>query len=186
MTEEDRLRTEIDALPREIEPSRDLWPEIEARISRAEAPPAAAAGHRSWRTEIIAAAAALLVFVAGWGVAKLGSGPDPGPGEAGAGLAVPSEPAPDAADLDADYVAASQQLLRTLEEGDLDPELVAQIRRDIESMDAAVQGFQVALAERPDDPRLERQLTEEVRRRGNVLRRIAGIQIAGLQLGENQ
>ena len=191
MSEHDPLKDELERLPREIEPERDLWPAIEARIQPRGAREPGPAGAeepsgsiRRWRpwgvvpTELVAAAAALVVFVAGWGVAKLGSGDGEAPPVTEAPPPVAIEDA-----AAADYEAAQSALLATLENGGIAPETVALIRRDLAAMDEAVDGFRVALESRPDDPRLQKQLNNEVRRRQHVLRRIAGIQIAGLQLG---
>ena len=196
MSERDRLKEELDRLPREIEPSRDLWPGIWSRI-RPHAADSAAAGStgapeptsfrrawRAWPTELVAAAAAIVVFLAGWGVAKLGSGGGgviPGP-ETTPSVAI-EHGTPVEEDAAQDYEAAQRALLATLESGSIAPETAALIRRDLAAMDAAVTDFRAALEASPDDPRLQKQLNTEVRRRQHVLRRIAGIQIAGLQLG---
>jgi len=179
---EDGLRE----LPREIEPARDLWPEIERRI--AGSPWSAGAGaageigraRRTWPVELVAAAAAIIVFVAGWGVARLSA---PGGGEAGTTPVVAGDALPDA---DAEYEAAAKQLLETLEQGGVAPETATQLRRDLAVLDQAVQGIRSAMDERPSDARLERQLTAEVRRRNRVLQQIASIQVAGLHLGGNE
>jgi len=117
------------------------------------------------------------VFLAGWGVATL-RGPQPGSdGRAGT-------PAPARTDAAlTDYEKAEAELLATLESGGIAPETADLIRRNLSAMDAAVGDIRTALAETPDDPHLQKQLANEMTRRQHVLRRIAAIQIAGLQLG---
>jgi hypothetical protein len=129
----------------------------------------------------VAAAAAIVVFVAGWGVARLSLEGEPEPAAPVATEEVDSHNA-----LDEEYAAASQRLLETLDQAGIAPETAAQLRRDVEAMDDAVQGIRAALDDRPRDPRLERQLATEVRRRNYVLQRIAEIQIAGIHVGGSQ
>jgi hypothetical protein len=126
----------------------------------------------------VAAAAAVVVFLTGWGVARL-SAPDGTRGR---------ESATDVwgRDADAEYAAASQRVLETLGQGGISPEAAAQLRKDLATMDEAVNTLRAALEERPASPQLERQLTTEVRRRNHVLQQIAGIQIAGLHVGGNE
>jgi len=177
----------LQELPREIEPARDLWPGIARRIGETVQGTGPAAGAsarsrwnwRSWPVELVAAAAAVVVFVAGWGVARLSV-----PGE----QSPPGAVAADAShrELDAEYEAAAKRVLETLDSSGVDPQTAAQLRADLAVLDDAVQGIRGALEERPSDPRLEKQLTAEVRRRNYVLQRIAEIQIAGLHLGGNE
>ena len=66
------LRDQLAALPREIEPARDLWPEIQAQLSQVE--PALRAGltraergfHRRWRLPLALAAAFALAATLHW------------------------------------------------------------------------------------------------------------------------
>lgn len=184
MTEHDPLREKLDHLPRAIEPPRDLWPDIEARIrtDARDAPSAPAkvtpirAAWREWSRQILAAAAVVIVFLTGWGVATLRT-----PREAPGPVAT-TTPALTGSAI-TDYEQAEAELLATLESSGIDAETAALIRRNVEAMDAAVGDIRTALAADPDDPHLQKQLANEVTRRQHVLRRIAGIQIAGLQLG---
>jgi len=182
MNGHDPLREELDRLPRAIEPPRDLWPDIEARI-RACAKDAPAtvtpirAVWREWSRQILAAAAVVIVFLTGWGVATLRA-PH---GDRPADVAAP--PPAGTGEALTDYERAEAELLATLESSGIDAETAALIRTNVAAMDAAVGDIRTALAEAPNDPHLQKQLANEVTRRQHVLRRIAGIQIAGLQLG---
>jgi hypothetical protein len=185
MNEHDPLRDELDRLPRAIEPPHDLWPRIEARIrsgatgandAPAKVTPLRAAW-RSWSRQMLAAAAVVVVFLAGWGVAVLREGHDVRPRDVAAPL-----PARTGEAL-TDYEKAEAELLATLEGSGIAPETAELIRRNVAAMDAAVGDIRTALADDPDDPHLQKQLANEVSRRQHLLRRIAAIQIAGLQLG---
>jgi hypothetical protein len=62
MNDPDPLREKIDALPREIAPARDLWPEIQARLGA----PVEPALRRRWRLPLAIAAALILAAMLHW------------------------------------------------------------------------------------------------------------------------
>ncbi len=183
MTERDPLQEATRKLPRDIEPDRDLWPDIEARLEERERPETidvADVERRGWRRGLRDAAIFVGLFLAGWAVAQL----EPewrgkeqvatAPGDAATeSTEPPTAVTPD--ELDAEYAAASRELFEDLERRELDPETVEVIRRNLDTIDTAVQEIREALELQPDDPRLQRQLTTEIRRRGDVLRRAAEI-----------
>lgn len=183
MTEHDPLQEAVDKLPGEIEPPRDLWPGIQRRLAGepekvVDLEAVRAAERRGWQRGLLAAAAALLVFLAGWGLARFdGSGSE-------APVVVDRGTAPDAAaplelpnssQLDAEYAQAQRELFASFETEELDPEIIELIRRNLDTIDSAVQEIRAALEDRPEDARLHRQLTTEIRRRSDVLRRAAAI-----------
>lgn len=164
-------------LPRSIEPERDLWPGIEARLDETvEEPPAGrivrpdfAFGRRGW----LAAAAVLVACVAALSTGVLRrdhSG-------AGGGSAIVEADRPVTASLDAidaTHASASRDVLAALSRNrDLDPETVELIRRNLEIIENAIAEIRAALADDPENPGLNRLLTAEYQRRGEVLRRAA-------------
>lgn len=70
------LRDQLDALPREIQPARDLWPDIQARLD-ASAPtaPARVSPFRRYRLPLAIAAALALAASLNWFRPLLSSGP---------------------------------------------------------------------------------------------------------------
>jgi anti-sigma factor RsiW len=171
-------------LPREMTPPRDLWPDIErrlspARIVRLRFPRPAVL----WRAGALAAAAALVIFVL---TSNRDGKQDPESAQmAAAGETAPEAGVPDGAApedvspearLDLEYAAASREVLERLERGEqLDPETVDLIRRNLAIIDEAVREIREAIDASPDDARLHRQLNTEVRRRGEVLRQAADL-----------
>ena len=62
--DENELRWQLRRLPHEIEPPRDLWPDIEARL--AHAPKAARPPRRSWPTTLAVAACLCVAVASAW------------------------------------------------------------------------------------------------------------------------
>jgi hypothetical protein len=128
------------ALPREVEPPRDLWPEIRARIE-----PRSAA--RSWwRPTRLALAAAVLLAVGGAvGNAlehQLAPPPTPSPAEA-------------AVAFDEDVEKAAKELTDAVEvrRDDLDPQTLAIVDQNLEIIDQAIAEIRAALQRDPADGR---------------------------------
>jgi len=163
-------------LPRSLEPERDLWPGIEARIRQAPAEdkivrPDFTFGSRA----MLAAAAVIVVFFVGLATGilrrdRVAPGPPVERVEAPAVVA----PADAIGAFDATQASASVDVLAALtRDRDLDPATVELIRRNLEIIEAAIAEIHEALADDPDNPGLNRMLTSEYRRRGEVLRRAA-------------
>src|SRR5260370_1017151 len=131
------------ALPQRIEPPRELWTGIAARIT--ERPPAR--GTVWWRERAfwagVSAAAATLVLVLG--VHRL------------TGPARPSGPVEGWGVVAADYQRATAELARTLaaERHRLRPETVALVERNLALIDAALGEARAALAEDPGNADLQ-------------------------------
>lgn len=167
-----RLLADAAALPREVEPGRDLWPGIERRIRSGRVEKA---DFRPVRQALVgvAAAAALVAVALATGVlriappgAETARAPERATPEAAAALAAFDE-------LDREYAAASREVLERLERGELDAETLRVLRRNLEILDGAVREIRRALDGAPADPRLQHLLTAEYQRRSAVLRQAA-------------
>ena len=154
-----RLRLETQALPRSIEPARDLWSDIAPRL----APPAPARPRR-WRPPLspigLAAAAALLLALGtGLGVTVSRGG---------------RRPADSAFLADrARYTAAAATLAEQLA---ADPGVLAVttrgvIAQDLTILDAAIHEAETALAADPGNAALERMLLTREQQRIELLER---------------
>jgi hypothetical protein len=173
-------------LPRQAEPSRDLWPQIEWRIG-GEA--GAARGGERWgpseakrRRQItlpawqLLAASITLALVSGGVVWMALSG---GLRDSGPVASVPvdvslAQPAGWETALD-EYHSAVSDLEEVLEVGRdaLDPETVKILEENLQAIDNAINEAQAALAQDPGSKVLGRLLAENLRRKIDVLRRAA-------------
>lgn len=129
------------ALPRNIMPPRDLWPEIAGRLPVRRRHPAA------WNQWIPLAAAALVLMAVTASITwQLSRSPEPGPViSAGAPPAVVGFAA------DRDYVLAAEDLERVLAEGRerLAPSTVALLERSLAVIDSAIAEARAALDSDP-------------------------------------
>ena len=137
----------LDALPREVSPSRDLWPGIEAAI----APPRAGA-RRRWP---LALAAGLAVVAVGGIVGLRMAAPPAVVAEAprGNGAVTPAEePMRDVATRESEFRATRAALRQTYEERlkMLSPATRARIAADLATIQRAQQDLRDALASEPD------------------------------------
>jgi hypothetical protein len=168
---DDALDAELHGLPRAIEPARDLWPAIAARLEPRES---TRAGHHRpawlWQT----AAAVLLVAGSSLltatlldrsrGAGNIAGGPRatdvaPIPAQTSDVVAMPAAFGPGAR-LDADYVAARRQLTTMLEArmANLPESTRAKLQVNLGEMRRAADQINAALAEQPGDPLLEELL----------------------------
>ncbi len=161
-----RLDAELRGLPRAIDPGRDLWPEIAARLE-----PRASAGtrrRRAWPWQ--AAAAVLLVAGSSLLTATLLDSRRGEGNMAAATRATSRAPATDVTPmtaafgpgtrLDADYEAARRQLTAMLEArmATLPDSTRAKLTVNLAEMRRAADQINAALAEQPGDPLLEELL----------------------------
>jgi hypothetical protein len=147
---EDPLLARAAELPREIEPPRDLWPAIAARLG--DAPAAAPARRAGWPAALaagflVASVSALLT----WGLLR-GNGPEPqvaGPAAPAAEI-VPVSYGPHSG-LSAEELAARDQLLARFREKftKLRPETRDAIVKNLAIMQAAANEIDAALARDP-------------------------------------
>jgi hypothetical protein len=154
---EARLVERLATLPRSIEPPRDLWPGIAARLDEA----AARRPHRAALLAVGLAAALLVAFVAGrWsGVA----GPEPAPPASDPPTAVAAV----SVDVPPNLAAASASLERTRLElelafharrADLPPATLAVVDKNLATIGQAIAEIELALESHPSDPQLGRRL----------------------------
>ena len=153
-----RLDEALGRLPQGIEPARDLWPAVEARLEprteRTDRPP------RRWLWP--AAAAVLLVVGSSLITANLLRRDEPAvatapPAQANATYAAAFGPGQT---LDPTYYAARQELVRTLSARieRLSPETRQQLEKNLAEMRRASAEINVALELSPGDPLLEELL----------------------------
>jgi hypothetical protein len=171
---DDALDARLHGLPRAIEPARDLWPAIAARLEPRES---TRAGRR--RPAWLWQAAAAVLLVAGSslltatlldrsrGAGNIAGGPHatvvaPAPASAPTTSDVVAMPAAfgPGARLDADYVAARRQLTTMLEArmANLPESTRAKLQVNLGEMRRAADQINAALAEQPGDPLLEELL----------------------------
>ena len=167
---DDALDAELHGLPRAVEPARDLWPAIAARLEPRES---TRAGPRRpawlWQT----AAAVLLVAGSSLLTATLLDRSRGAGNIAGGPRATAVAPTPTTSDvvampaafgpgarLDADYVAARRQLTTMLEArmANLPESTRAKLQVNLGEMRRAADQINAALAEQPGDPLLEELL----------------------------
>ncbi len=164
-TESEPRLDAFDRLPRSLEPGRDLWPEIEARLV---ARPRRAAGRRWAVAARLAAAVALMV--AGGALSQL-LWPAAGPAEVAAA-------APTAAELEVaegEYLRAKDALWLTAygRRDDLSPATLRVVEKNLRIIDQAIRELRQALEEDPGNRRLEGLLYANHRRSIDLLRRLA-------------
>jgi predicted anti-sigma-YlaC factor YlaD len=157
-----RLLAEARALPREITPSRDLWPGIAERLGE----------RRLWGNWTFLTAAAMVVLALG-GVFLFRDGGPPAPGAAAVPVSVPAE-SPALAAAEEDYARASAALLAALQDrrSSLSTETMASVEKNLEIIDQALAEVRDALRRDPDNPELTRMLAATHRRKVDVLQRV--------------
>lgn len=153
------LDAAIDRLPRELDPERDLWPEIAAGLPQA-------GRERPWAMRFAGVAVIAAAAVIGWQVATRPPAPEVPfavemPASEGRG------PAQSAAGLPVEFVAAEASLLALRDQryGDLEARLDAlpreqreAIERSLGTIAIAVAELRQALAQAPVDPVLQHLL----------------------------
>lgn len=184
-------------LPAEGQPARDLWPQIawriegaktggEERLEAAEEPAAGEVGpapdsgrDRRRRVDLapwqlMAASIALMVISGGSVWAFLSVRPDPSPGPV-PDLVSPAQPA-GWQEAYGGYEEAVEDLEAVLERGRevLDPETVRVLEQNLLAIDQAIQEAEAALAQDPASTILRRFLTENLRKKVDLLRQAAG------------
>jgi anti-sigma-K factor RskA len=183
-----RLAARLEGLPRELAPSRDLWPGIASRLGPAMAakePPRLPAAVYAPRTFWRQAAAAVLSAAIGAGVMWLALGggrPAAEPGIAGtqSARAVPvsytEAPAGDDYRLiEADYLRAKEALWVSVyaRRDRFSPATLEAVEKNFAIIDQAIFDLRQALAEDPGNRRLEGELYRNHRRGLDLLRRLA-------------
>jgi hypothetical protein len=153
---ERRLDAMLESLEREVEPRRDLWPDIESRLE-----PRSRSRARAWAWQAVAAV--VLVAVSSLVTATLvrRSGTPVARAHAPA-IEAPVVPATFASPyaLNADYEAARRQLGADLEQrlATLPPSARHKLESNLAEMRRAAEEINAALARQPGDPLLEELL----------------------------
>jgi anti-sigma factor RsiW len=163
---------------RDVPPSRDLWPAIEARLERVAQPRRISLP--IWQ---LAAAAALLMALSAATAWFVRGGVAPAGGAVVASIQAEVEPTAPADAVrpvnfaDAQYDAAVSDLERALDErrNDLNPRTVEILERNLKLIDAAIAQARQALDEDPGNAYLNRHLVESRKRKLDLLRRAAAI-----------
>ncbi len=151
----------LEALPRSIEPARDLWPGIESRLGAPSRPAVSRSG--GWRLGAVAASVAV-AFLAGMLLGRQGPAPSAG-GPGTDGLPMPSAGATAvAATLEAterEYQAVWKGFdAAGLPPSALAPETVDALQRSWDDMQQVETALMTALDEHPDNPYLAQKLLE--------------------------
>jgi hypothetical protein len=167
-----RLRAAAQRLPAEVEPERDLWPDIRARIDQAriQALPGASgmpvARPLPWYAapRRLAAAAVLLVSLtatATWWATR-----------SGGSTTAPADPSAALATFDADERSAAA-LSAALEgrRAKLDPATLAVLERTLRTIDGAIAEAREALANDPTNPAVRAFVATAYRQKIDFLRR---------------
>jgi anti-sigma factor RsiW len=163
-----RLLQEAAALPKEMRPERDLWPEIAARASRSRR-----GGLAFLRSPALLAAAAALVVALGvvmTGVRERGPQPLAPAGTlqpAGTGAASVRE-------AEAEYVKATGELMAAVNarRGQLSPETLQAVEKNLATIDQALNEVRAALEKDPGNAKLTKMLTSTHQRKLDLLLRL--------------
>jgi len=181
------LQATADAMPREIEPGRDLWVDLEARISptrvmqvdfRGRGPLVLFGVRSAWGQWAALAAAALALVVVSSGItAYFLSGPEMGAGAGMPGFAGVGEPVASTMEefrpAEIGYAQAIDDLIQTLDERreDLDPETLTVIESNLRVIDAAIRRARAAIDKYPEESELATVLAGNYRRKLEFLQR---------------
>jgi anti-sigma factor RsiW len=179
--QERRLRSllaQAAALPRELAPARDLWPDIEKRLGRRTALSFSGARgvRRAWLAGALAAAAALVVAsglaLRGGGVPAL-PGASTGPGGVPSRAGLSTEPA-QVLEAEREYAQAASVLLAALDarRERFSPETLVAVERDLRVIDQALADIRVALEKDPGSGALNHLLASTHQRKVKVLQQV--------------
>jgi len=190
----ERLGRAVAALPREIEPTADLFPAIRARIDAARVVPLGAGDGmvpaavkdaasirqpRPWRTPLIAAAVvcavagSAIMIRAGTRTAPIAAANAVAPEASHQSFTPAPEPRAAASSIAADYQMASDDLERVLHArlDRLSPTTAQTIRRSLAAIDEALAETRAALEQDPSSRDLLELLDSVYRQKLTLLRR---------------
>jgi len=169
-----RLLARTADLPREIEPSRDLWPEIAARLEPVQKVVRGRFGSTRWLAVAAAVVAAVGSLLIAYSVGRQQAGTRVVTTVEATPLAVPAGlSATDFADAEAEFQAARDALLATLasRRASMSPETLRVVDDNLRVIDEAIERISSALVEDPLNPRLTNQLASAYRRQIDLLQR---------------
>ena len=166
-----RLRALVSAaaaLPRDVQPPRDLWPGLSVQLAdetgwQPATPSPELRGRTGFSPGWLAAAAALALAV-GLTITYAPWRPSPAAGR-------PAAPAPDLREAEEQFALATQQLFAALEkaDGSASPEIRALLREHLRLVDQAIAETIAALEKDPQNAHLGRMLTTMYARKMDLL-----------------
>ena len=178
----DELAALAARLPREVAPPRDLWPGIEAAISKQA--PRRRPWERPWEwrwERVLAQAAAVLVLVGGsssitWYLTDKG-GEQAAPPLVSTPLVVQPVAGYSEHGLGADFLDTRADLASRLEQElrRLPPDTRSEVRQNIVRRRAAISEINLALVEEPDNALLQELLLSMYREEISVMQRVEGL-----------
>jgi anti-sigma factor RsiW len=162
------------ALPREVQPGHDLWPEVAARLRGSEGARLVAPGGRRWVGPMTLAAAAAVLIALSAGLWTRGTSPAARPVP---GTLVPvAAGVPDAGLLDAEreYARATTDLMAAIDgqKETLSPETRAALDANIKTIDEALAQVRAALRKDPGNGQLTHLLTSTHQKKVDALQRV--------------
>jgi len=164
-----RLLAEAAELPRSIEPPRDLWPEIEARLGERRVPAAVA-----WRRFAYQAVAAIFFMALGAVLALALRPAESSEVRSGDVRAASFAGASDFATVEAEYLRAKDQLwlLALSRRDELSPVAMRVVERNLRIIEAAIRDLRGALADDPENSQIEGMLLAKHRQGIEILQRL--------------
>jgi anti-sigma-K factor RskA len=170
------LLAQAAALPREIAPSRDLWPDVAERLRGAAGARLVSASSRprSFRPMTFAAAAAvalIAISAARWMRDRGPATPDVAPRvQAVAATTAPVE----LLDSERDYARATGELMAAIDrqKGTLSPETRAVLDANLKTIDDALAQVRTALRKDPGNAQLTHLLTSTHQKKVDALQRV--------------
>ena len=165
------------ALPREMPPARDLWPELAERLRGAEgARLVARPALSSWRSPMAMAAAASVLVALAATLWVRGHGPRPAPGvTSGTLMTVASvDPGADLLATEREYARATADLMAALEsqKAALSPETRQVLDENLKTIDEALAQVRTALRKDPGNGALTHLLTSTHQKKLDALQRV--------------
>jgi anti-sigma factor RsiW len=157
------------ALPREITPPRDLWPDLERRLRSTRVLPFARRIHAgpAWLAPALAAAAAVLALSVLTPRAPRSLTPT-------AGVTRPAAGVDGVAAAEAEYARATAELMQALESrrAALPAQTAAAVEQNLLAIDKALGEIRTALREDPRNPQLAQLLNATHRRKVSFLQQL--------------
>lgn len=160
---EQELLHRLGELPREIQPARDPWPEISARMDEVDSRVQVGHSSRNWWLGAAAASVFLAFFVGVLMKPVWDSGPLPSVGPTGENqLAVNVGTAPGLVDIvDAEYLAAFREFINVGGSRDsLTPQTIEKIEMGWADLRQAETDLTTALQQNPEDAFLSQKMLE--------------------------
>jgi predicted anti-sigma-YlaC factor YlaD len=177
------LLAQAAALPRQVRPERDLWPEIAEEIGRPRRVLGFPVRTAAWGGGLAAAAALVVAILAGRGPTPADPAfraTDDDPSRAPAYAA--ASPEAELREAEADYERATKALLAALEahRDQLAPLTLESVEKNLAVIDRAVSEVRAALLRDPGNPELTRMLAATQRKKVDVLQRVVKLSASRL------